>query len=55
MYDLMITGKTSKAIADSLGGSFRTVEIHRARIMDKTAAASLADLVRMSFETDVAV
>ncbi len=47
--DLMLTGKTSKVIARELGGSFRTIEIHRASVMSKMAAANLAELVRMSF------
>jgi len=54
VFEQMIAGKTSKMIARELGGSFRTIEIHRARVMSKTAAANLADLVRMSFEVDVA-
>jgi two-component system, LuxR family, response regulator FixJ len=47
VLDLMVTGKTSKRIARDLGGSFRTIEIHRARVMTKMGAANLADLVRM--------
>ena len=50
VYDRMIVGKTSKTIAAELGGSFRTVEIHRTRVMEKMAAAHLADLVRMMFD-----
>jgi FixJ family two-component response regulator len=53
VFERMIEGKTSKVIARELGGSFRTIEIHRARIMSKTGAVSLADLVRMTFEMDV--
>lgn len=47
---LMIAGMTSKVIARELGGSFRTVEIHRSRVMNKMGVATLADLVRLSFE-----
>ncbi len=54
VYDRMIVGQTSKAIARELGGSFRTVEIHRARVMEKMAAAHLADLVRMAFDARAA-
>jgi two-component system, LuxR family, response regulator FixJ len=49
---LMVTGRTSKLIAREIGGSFRTIEIHRARIMSKMGAASLADLVRMKIDGD---
>jgi two-component system, LuxR family, response regulator FixJ len=52
VYDEMITGKTSKLIARDLGGSFRTIEIHRARVMAKMAASTLAELVRMSFDAE---
>jgi FixJ family two-component response regulator len=47
VLEWIVAGKTSKEIARELGGSHRTIEIHRARIMEKTAAQSLADLIRM--------
>ena len=47
---LMVTGQSCKRMARELGGSFRTIEIHRGRVMSKLAALSLADLVRMSIE-----
>ncbi len=50
VYDIMVTGLTSKRIAREIGCSFRTIEIHRAHIMTKMAASSLARLVGMSFE-----
>ena len=53
VHDLMVTGQTSKMMARAIGGSFRTIEIHRTRIMGKMAATSLADLVRMAIEADV--
>ena len=48
----VITGKTNKVIARDLGASYRTIEIHRARVMSKMHANTLADLVRMALEAD---
>lgn len=47
VLDHLILGMTNKHIADELGISQRTVEIHRARIREKMEARSLADLIRM--------
>ncbi len=44
---LVTSGKANKVMAADLGVSQRTVEIHRARVMEKMGAASLAHLVRM--------
>jgi two-component system, LuxR family, response regulator FixJ len=44
----MIEGLPNKLIAHALGLSPRTVEIHRGRVMQKTGARSLAQLVRMA-------
>jgi FixJ family two-component response regulator len=43
----VVLGKANKVIAGDLGVSQRTVEIHRARVMEKMQANSLAHLVRM--------
>lgn len=48
VMDMMVDGKANKVIAIDLDISQRTVEIHRARVMEKMGAKSLAQLVRMS-------
>ena len=45
---LLVAGKQNKVIAYELGISPRTVEIHRARVMEKTRARSLSELVRLA-------
>jgi DNA-binding NarL/FixJ family response regulator len=44
---LVSYGETSKSIGRELGISFRTVEVHRAKIMTKLGVHSLAELVRL--------
>ena len=43
----LVVGKTNKGIALDLGISPRTVEIHRARVMEKLEARTLSDVVRL--------
>jgi len=52
ILDLMTRGKPNKVMAADLGVSQRTVEIHRARVMEKMGANSLAQLVRMVMDLD---
>ena len=47
VMEMMVNGKANKVIAIDLGISQRTVEIHRARVMEKMATNSLAHLVKM--------
>lgn len=47
VLELIVDGRPNKVIAADLEVSQRTVEIHRARVMDKMRASSLAHLVRM--------
>jgi len=44
----IVQGMSSRAIAEELGVSNRTIEVHRARVMTKMGAESLPDLVRKS-------
>lgn len=47
VLDFLLVGRQNKQIAHDLGISPRTVEIHRARVMDKMQAGSLSELVRI--------
>ena len=55
VLDLVTTGKPNKIMAADLGVSQRTVEIHRARVMEKMHASSLAQLVRMVMDMNEGV
>mgnify|MGYP001440524350 CR=1 FL=1 len=50
---LLIGGDANKVVAHKLGISPRTVEIHRGRLMEKTQAKNLADLVRMALAAGI--
>ena len=54
VMELLIQGKRNKIIASDLGISNRTVEAHRAKIMEKMHAHSLSEIVRTSFAADEA-
>lgn len=48
VMQLVVAGNANKVIAADLDLSHRTVETHRRRIMDKTGARSLADLIELA-------
>ena len=53
VFSLVITGMLNKQIAFELGTSEKTVKVHRARVMQKMSAKSLADLVRLAEKAGV--
>ena len=52
VMQLAVLGHTNKHIARELGISHRTVEIHKSKIMYKTGAQNLLDLVRIAHESE---
>ena len=44
---LIVGGRLNKQIADDLGISIKTVEVHRSRVMEKIGANSVAELVQL--------
>jgi two-component system response regulator FixJ len=52
VLDRLVQGQPNKTIAYDLGSSPRTVEVHRARVMEKMAARSLPELVRMTIAAE---
>ena len=47
VLDLMVEGKPNRQIAQELGISPKTLDIHRANVMHKMKARTTADLVRL--------
>lgn len=48
VFALVVTGLANKQVGWELGASEKTIKVHRARVMEKMEAGSLAELVRMS-------
>ena len=48
VMEMVTSGRANKDIAKTLGVSSKTVEAHRARVMEKMQASSLAELVKMA-------
>ena len=55
VLNLLVQGLDAQAIAARLGNSIATVRTHRRRVLDKTGAASQADLMRMVMATAAAL
>jgi two-component system response regulator FixJ len=55
VLERLVTGQPNKTIAYDLGSSPRTVEVHRARVMEKMGARSLPELVRMTLAAEGAL
>lgn len=49
----MIDGRPNKLLAHDLGISVRTVEVHRANIMDRLGAKSAAQVIRIAYDADL--
>jgi RNA polymerase sigma factor (sigma-70 family) len=48
VLERIVAGRLNKQIADDLGISIKTVEAHRASVMDKLNAGTVADLMRIA-------
>lgn len=55
VFDQLIIGHANKVVARRLDCSPRTVEIHRARVLEKMDATSVAQLVRMALSAGVEI
>jgi len=54
VLDGLLAGQSNKVIARNLGISPRTVDVHRARLMQKLGARHVADAIRIAFEAILA-
>lgn len=52
VLDGVVSGKSNKVIAAELDISVKTVEVHRARVMEKMAAKSVAELTALCIASD---
>lgn len=50
IFDAVLTGHSSRRIADNLGVSVRTVEVHRSNVLKKIGAKNTVDAVRIALE-----
>jgi two-component system response regulator TtrR len=50
VLDCIVAGRLNKQIADDLNISIKTVEAHRANVMDKLSVGNMADLLKIALE-----
>lgn len=55
VLDGMVLGRPNKLIAFDLGIATRTVEVHRANLMEKLSARSLSDVLRIAFAAGLGI
>jgi two-component system, LuxR family, response regulator FixJ len=55
VLDGMVLGRPNKLIAFDLGIATRTVEVHRANLMEKLGARSLSDVLRIAFAAGLGI
>jgi FixJ family two-component response regulator len=55
VFALVVTGMLNKQIAFQLGVGEKTIKVHRAKVMEKMRAGSVAELVRLADQVNVIV
>ena len=53
MLDLILAGATNRSAGETLKISPRTVEVYKARLMDKLDAERLPDLIRLAIDAGI--
>lgn len=53
VLECLLSGLSNRLTGEKLGISRRTVDIHRAQVMNKIQAESFAQLIRMAFQAGI--